>query len=239
MNSIDTGDWDKRAGKGFLASGIDPGDRKGHKNHYIDLLQKMALDEVLEFKGDESVLDFGCGSGRIAYWIAPRVKEVVGVEVSPEMIDLAERNRTAKNVKFVLYDGVHFPVLPYPFNLILSVGVLQIIRSELLMSTLSNLAQCLRKDGAMYVIEHVSDSPKAGRRSLKGYLDAFGSSKLEPLRYYPIRSGRWWILYLIRYGVIPKDWFSQIAHYELEKKRREKGLVRYYEDFLFVLRKIR
>jgi cyclopropane fatty-acyl-phospholipid synthase-like methyltransferase len=127
---IENVDWGKRAQKGFLRSGIDPADRKGYKNYYIDLLQKMALEEVLKLKGDELVLDFGCGSGRIAYWIAPRVKKVVGLEVTPEMIDLAGRYRTAKNVEFMLYDGVHFPVFSYPFDLILSAGVLQIIEKH-------------------------------------------------------------------------------------------------------------
>ena len=74
--------WGKRAGRGFLASGIDPGDSRGHKNCYIDLLQKMALEEMLDLNGDEIVLDFGCGSGRISYWIAPMVKSVLGLEVT-------------------------------------------------------------------------------------------------------------------------------------------------------------
>jgi SAM-dependent methyltransferase len=115
-------DWGRRAQKGFLASGIDPGDRRGHKNNYIDLLQKTALEEVLDLKGDEIVLDFGCGSGRMSYWIAPRVKRVLGLEVTSEMIDLAELNRASENVEFRLYDGAHFPVFPDPFDLILSVG---------------------------------------------------------------------------------------------------------------------
>ena len=165
---IEKVDWGKRAQKGFLGSGIDPADRKGHKNYYIDLLQKIALEEVLELKGSEVVLDFGCGSGRISYWIAPRVKKVVGLEITPEMIDLAERNRTARNVEFVLYDGVHFPIFPYPFDLILSVGVLQIMKGELLKNTLSSLAQYLKKDGMLYFIEQVSDNPRVDRPESEG-----------------------------------------------------------------------
>jgi SAM-dependent methyltransferase len=234
---IENVDWGKWAQKGFLGSGIDPADRKGHKNYYIDLLQKAALEEVLELKGDEVVLDFGCGSGRFSYWIAPRVKEVVGLEVTREMTELAERNRTAKNVEFMLYDGVHFPVFPYSFDIILSVGVLQIISGELLASTLSNLARCLRKGGMGYLIEQVSDNPKVERPEVEQYLKAFKESKLECLRYYPIRSGRWWLLYLIRYGFIPKNWFSRIAHDELLKRRRERGRIDVYKDFLFLLKK--
>ena len=234
---VENVDWGERAKKGFLASGIDPSDRKGHKNDYIDLLQKMALQEVLELKGDEIILDFGCGSGRISYWIAPKVKKVVGLEITREMIDLAEKNRVAENVEFMVYDGVRFPVVPYPFDLILSVGVLQTMKEELLKRTLSGLAQYLKKDGRFYLIEQASDNPKVERPEVEQYLKAFKESKLECLRYYPIRSGRWWLLYLIRYGFIPKNWFSRIAHDELLKRRRERGRIHVYKDFLFLLKK--
>jgi SAM-dependent methyltransferase len=234
---VENVDWGERAKKGFLASGIDPSDRKGHKNDYIDLLQKMALQEVLELKGDEIILDFGCGSGRISYWIAPEVKKVVGLEITREMIDLAEKNRVAENVEFMVYDGVRFPVVPYPFDLILSVGVLQTMKEELLKRTLSGLAQYLKKDGRFYLIEQASDNPKVDRPKVEEYLQAFKESKLECLRYYPIRSGRWWLLYLIRYGLIPKNWFSRIAHDELLKRRGEGGRIHVYKDFLFLLKK--
>jgi SAM-dependent methyltransferase len=235
---VETVDWGKRAEKGFLASGIDPADRGGHKNYYIDLLQKMALEEALKLKGNELVLDFGCGSGRIAYWIAFRVKKVVGLEITREMIDLAEKNRTADNVEFAIYDGLHFPVFPYFFDLILSVGVLQTMKEDLLKNTLSGLAQYLKKDGTLYLIEHVSDSPKGGGRSLKEYLDAFGSSGMECLQHYPIRKGRWWLLYLIRYGLVPHKWFSHIASWEMNKNRKREDKIAYYRDYLFLLKRV-
>lgn len=230
-------DWGERAKKGFLASGIDPADRRGHKNYYIDLLQKMALEEVLELRGDEIVLDFGCGSGRVAYWIAPKVKKVIGLEGTREMIQLAEMNRKAENVGFMVYDGVHFPVFPYPFDIILSVWVLQYMEMERLENTVSELGQYLRIGGKFYLIEQVSGNPRVSRPRVEDYLQAFKDSKLECLQYYPIRNGRWWLLYLIRYGGIPKGWFHRIACYELEKRKREKGLIRFYKDFLFLLRK--
>jgi SAM-dependent methyltransferase len=230
-------DWGKRAETGFLRSGIDPADRRGHKNFYIDLLQKMALEEVLELRGDEAVLDFGCGSGRISYWIAPKVKKVVGLEVTPEMVELAEKNRSASNVEFILYDGSHFPDLPHLFDLVLSVGVLQIMKGELLKSTLSSLAQYLRKDGRFCFVEQASSNPKVHRPNLKEYLDAFSSLKMECLQYYPIRDGRWWVLYLIRYGLVPLKWFPQIAIWEIKKNRKKDHYIPYYKDYLFLLRK--
>ena len=234
---IEKVDWGRRAQKGFLGSGIDPADRRGHKNHYVDLLQKIALEERLDLKGDELVLDFGCGSGRVAYWIAPKVKKVIGLESTPGMIEVAERNRTAENVGFMVYDGVRFPSFPHPFDLILSVGVLQYMRGEVLKKTVGELARYLRRDGKGCLIEQASDNSKIERPKVEEYLEAFKESNLECLRYYPIRNGRWWMLYLIRYGMIPKRWFRRIACYELAKRRREKGFIHFYKDILFLLRK--
>jgi SAM-dependent methyltransferase len=234
---IEDVDWSLRAEKGFLRSGIDPADRRGLKNQYIDLLQKMALEEAMALKGSEVVLDFGCGSGRIAYWIAPKVKRVVGLEVTREMIDLAEKNRTAKNIQFMVYDGIHFPVVPYPFDIILSVWVLQYMEGEKLKKTVSELAQYLKKGGNACLIEQASDNPRVRRPKVEEYLRAFKESKLECLRYYPIRNGRWWVLYLIRYGVIPRGLFSAIAKREILLRQKEVKTIAYYQDYLFVLRK--
>jgi len=222
---VETVDWGKRAEKGFLASGIDPADRRGHKNDYIDLLQKTALEEVLELRGDEIVLDFGCGSGRVAYWIAPKVKRVIGLEGTPEMVLLAETNRKAKNVDFVLYDGTHFPDLSCRIDLILSVGVLQYMRGPTLKKTVSELARYLRKDGRGCFIEQVSDNPNLERPRAEEYLQAFEESKMNCLRYYPIRNGRWWMLYLIRYGWVRQKWFSKIALWEVKRNRRKKNKI--------------
>jgi SAM-dependent methyltransferase len=229
-------DWTKRAQKGFLASGIDPADRRGHKNDYIDLLHKMALEEVLELKGDEVILDFGCGSGRFAYWIAPKVKKVVGLEEAPEMIQLAEKNRKADNVDLILYDGIHFPMLSYLFDIILSVGVLQYMQADILKKTLFELTRYLGKGGKFCLIEQVSNNPKVDRPKVEEYLQAFKESKLECLQYYPIRNGRWWMLYLIRYGVIPRGLFFMIARKEILLRKRKKKAISNYQDYLFVLR---
>ena len=234
---VETINWGERAEKGFLASGIDPADRRGLKNYYIDLLHKIALEEVLGLRGNEVVLDFGCGRGRIAYWIAPKVKRVVGLEVTPEMIDLAERHRIAKNVEFMVYDGACFPMIPDPFDVIFSLGVLQHMEREKLKKIVSELVRCLKKDGKLYLIEQASDNPKVRRPEVEEYLQAFKESKLECLQYYPIRDGRWWLLYLIRYGMIPRGLLSIIAKREVLFRKRERKTISYYQDYLFVLRK--
>lgn len=46
-----------------------------------------------------SALDFGCGVGRLAIPMADHVTRVVGIDVSPTMIELAKRHRDAAGVQ--------------------------------------------------------------------------------------------------------------------------------------------
>ena len=54
----------------------------------------MALIEGLKVKGDERILDIGCGDGRITAHLAGLVPcgRVLGLDVSPEMVTFASRD---------------------------------------------------------------------------------------------------------------------------------------------------
>ncbi len=54
------------------------------------------------------VLDIGCGTGALAFRVAPRAAEVVGVDLSPAMVAYANRRlreRGTENVSFVVGDA--------------------------------------------------------------------------------------------------------------------------------------
>ena len=77
-------------------------------------------------------LDFGCGVGRLSQALASTFAEVVGVDVSPTMIELADRlNRYPRNVRYVLNQS---PVLrvfaPETFDFVYSDIVLQHVEPE-------------------------------------------------------------------------------------------------------------
>ena len=61
-------------------------------------------------RGDERVLDLGTGTGALAFAIAPLVREVVGVDAVPEMLEQArQRARGFPNVEFVEGDITRLP----------------------------------------------------------------------------------------------------------------------------------
>ena len=70
-------------------------------------------EEVRDFvcpRGDERALDVGTGAGALALALAPLVREVVGLDPVPELLELA-RARALPNTEFVEGDGT---ALPYP-----------------------------------------------------------------------------------------------------------------------------
>ena len=70
-----------------------------------------ALDFILDTVGvtirpDETVVDIGCGVGRMTRALASRAAHIVGVDVSAEMLDQArEANSHLVNVRWVHGDG--------------------------------------------------------------------------------------------------------------------------------------
>ncbi|MFL6452280.1 MAG: class I SAM-dependent methyltransferase [Bryobacteraceae bacterium] len=62
------------------------------------------LIDTLAPKPGERVLDVGCGTGQLTHQIAERRADVLGVDVSPEMIGQARQNYP--RVRFLLQDAV-------------------------------------------------------------------------------------------------------------------------------------
>jgi dolichol-phosphate mannosyltransferase len=56
-----------------------------------DRLERAHLEKLLELDKGSRVLDLGGGAGRIALWLAPRVAEVTLVDVSRELLSIAEQ----------------------------------------------------------------------------------------------------------------------------------------------------
>ena len=69
---------------------------------------ELGLIDYLQHKGlidkSYSVLDIGCGAGKYLLEMSNKVKEVQGIDISPEMIKCAEKNVMEKNLTNVKLD---------------------------------------------------------------------------------------------------------------------------------------
>src|SRR5271163_4930408 len=103
---------------------------KASEYERISALQHTMAEEVLallSLKGDERVLDIGCGNGKNTSEIAARVPRgsVVGVDFSTNMIAFARSQYVAShpNLKFEVADARHLPFGP-EFDLVVSFNAL-------------------------------------------------------------------------------------------------------------------
>jgi SAM-dependent methyltransferase len=111
------------------------------------------LAALLTLTGDERVLDVGTGAGAFALALAPLVREVVGVDVVPELLAEA-RTRAPQNVRLVEADGRNLPFEGGSFDLVCCARMLHHTnRPELVVAELSRV---LRPGGTMLVVDQLA-----------------------------------------------------------------------------------
>jgi ubiquinone/menaquinone biosynthesis C-methylase UbiE len=74
------------------------------------------VGDFVQPRGDERALDVGTGAGALAFALAPLVREVVGLDPVPELLELA-RERSLPNTQFVEGDGTALPFPDAAFDL--------------------------------------------------------------------------------------------------------------------------
>ena len=64
------------------------------------------LTEKLDLRGDETVLDIGCGDGKVTAAIAAQLPNgrVVGIDSSPQMIELAVRHQVKAGWPYLMFE---------------------------------------------------------------------------------------------------------------------------------------
>ncbi|HSX11389.1 MAG TPA: methyltransferase domain-containing protein [Chlamydiales bacterium] len=87
-------------GSVFAADGITEADAYRTNSQYQ---WDVAMDGLasIHFESEDEVLDVGCGDGKISAWIGDRVRAVVGVDISEEMIALARSRHEDSRLTFV------------------------------------------------------------------------------------------------------------------------------------------
>jgi len=105
-------------------------------------------------RGDERALDVGCGTGALAYALAPLVGEVVGVDSSEDFL-AAAREYAPPNCTFELGDA---EALAYPYGDFDLVGCLRVLhhvrRPELVVA---EIARVTRSGGTILLVDQLGD----------------------------------------------------------------------------------
>ena len=104
------------------------------------------------FTGTERALDSGCGTGALAFALAPLVGEVVGVDVNADYLEAA-RALAPENVQFVEGDATELPFDYGSFDIAGCMRLLHHVRRwELVMS---ELARVTRPGGRVLIMDQL------------------------------------------------------------------------------------
>lgn len=113
---------------------------------------KRVLKRVDELGGVERgrALDFGCGVGRLTHGLASHFEKVDGVDISPGMLEEAQKHMDSKNVTFHLNPRADLAVFePNSFDFIISMITLQHMPKDHMKIYLDEMIRVLSPTGMM------------------------------------------------------------------------------------------
>ncbi|MGH3065442.1 MAG: class I SAM-dependent methyltransferase [Gaiellaceae bacterium] len=104
------------------------------------------------FTGTEAALDAGCGTGALAFALAPNVAEVVGIDTRADYLE-AGREAAPTNVRLLEGDVTELPFGYASFDLACTHRVLHHVRRPEL--AVSELARVTRPGGRLFVVDQL------------------------------------------------------------------------------------
>jgi ubiquinone/menaquinone biosynthesis C-methylase UbiE len=132
-----------------------------------EIASVMRMADELGFpRRHRSVLDFGCGVGRLTRPLSEYFDEAVGVDIAPSMLAEAERHNDRPNCRFVHNESPDLAMFPdETFDLVYSNIVLQHVPPTLAKGYIAEFARILSSGGLV-----VFSLPTGPSDTLRGQL---------------------------------------------------------------------
>jgi ubiquinone/menaquinone biosynthesis C-methylase UbiE len=150
----------------------------GHQDARAARLAQQ-VREFVELHGDERALDVGTGAGALAFALAPLVRDVVGLDPVPELLELA-RQRSLPNTQFVEGDGTALPFPDGSFDLTGTHRTLHHVTEP--ERVVAELARVTRPSGRVLVVDQLAPDDPSEAAALHEFESARDPSHARLLR---------------------------------------------------------
>lgn len=219
----------------------------GYKSQYIAAVFDEAILQYYLDSENEVVLDFGCAAGLLANKLSKFVGKVVGVDISPGMLELA---RAGSNIdggaEYVLIDGMNLPLKSESFDSVITREVLVHVLDENISKIFDEISRVLLVGGKFYCLEQVSESfrwrtgssPINLRRTTDEIQGIAKESGFRCVSAHVVRQPRFFWIYLFWFKILPKTIMKRFAKLEvLYNKFFVSIKTNRWHDVLFVFEK--
>ena len=185
---MNAGYWNERTKKHKHTGFSDPAtyyyDQKLRKKIILSVLNELKLDLK-----NKLVLDYGCGTGDFSQLLSERCKNVLGFDISEEVIKIAKEKNLTSTIRFTTDNK---ELSDNQFSLILAITVLQHLNNEQFNSTISTLSQT-QKSGDLFItldsichpdFPDVKENIEFFPQTNESYTNAFIKNKYELIKSY-------------------------------------------------------
>lgn len=214
---------------------LDPKDKIGRKSDYITLLHEKALKQYIPNGNNQVAVDLGCGFGRLTNLLTNKGWQTIGIDPLAELLDYARVNYPGPD-----YRQGALPDLPLSIcsvSLLVMQNLLRPLKQLEKLDCINGFSKYLAPEAKVIVVDNLRlyHPDFLSEQAIVNIMDSEG---LKLVHKVPLRAARWWMIYLIRYGLIPRSWFDVIAEWELNRMSHRKGMPRWqYWNVLFVFQK--
>lgn len=118
----------------------------------ISYLRKKTV-EFTNISKDKKILDICTGTGDLAIKFASQGNEVMGIDLSEEMIEIANNKNKFKNLKFEVEDATKLPFENNSFDIVTSSFGLHEMPKEIMLKVLEEVKRVLKSNGQFIIID--------------------------------------------------------------------------------------
>lgn len=175
----------------FSDCGKNITDEQFEKSGKKDTEEFVLNDKYIFDTGNKSILEIGCGNGRMTKYICSKFKRVVAIDISRTMIqEAALRLQTVQNVQLLETDGYDFSLIAdKSIDIVFSYLVFQHFKDKRMVECNFEEVNRVLKPGGLFKVRLRTDKPKSlepwwsgvsyGKNSIAELAKKFGFKVLE------------------------------------------------------------
>ena len=140
---------------------------------------RLKVVDFINIKTDSKVLDIATGTGKQAFAFAKKGYDVVGIDLSEDMLRIANKKNKYENVKFEVADASKLPFKENHFDVSCISFALHDMPLSIRKKVLKEMVRVTKSKGSIVVVDYALPKNKIGRWLVYHFV------KLYESKYYP------------------------------------------------------